>query len=52
MQDAVPHQHAARAAATAAPSLLRLSIAQRLLIAALFASALWLAVGWALDWLA
>jgi hypothetical protein len=51
MQHAATHPPAERVAATVAPSLLRLSVAQRLAIAAALAAALWLAVGWALDWI-
>jgi hypothetical protein len=49
MQAPAPQEHAERGPATVAPSLLRLSIAQRMTIAAVLAATLWAAVGWALD---
>jgi hypothetical protein len=48
MHDPAPHASVARVTATAAPSLLRASVAQRLGIAVVLAMALWLAVFWAL----
>ncbi len=42
------HTHSHRAEVALAPSLLRLSIWQRLGIAALLVAVLWLAVAWAL----
>ena len=49
MHDPSTHQHRVRAAAIVTPSLLRASVAQRMVIAAGFAIVLWVAVGWALD---
>jgi hypothetical protein len=48
MQASPIHQHGGRAPATVSASLLRLSIAQRLLIAGALAAVLWAAVAWAL----
>jgi hypothetical protein len=49
MHDPNTHQHRVRPAAIVTPSLLRASVAQRMVIAAGFAIVLWVAVGWALD---
>ncbi|HEY7458316.1 MAG TPA: hypothetical protein VH765_06150 [Xanthobacteraceae bacterium] len=48
MQNQLSHQHPVRAAAAVGVSLLRLSIWQRLAIAAALAAVLWVAVAWAL----
>jgi hypothetical protein len=52
MHEPIPHQHPARASATLAPSLLRLSVGQRFVIAAVLTAVLWLAVAWALSGIA
>jgi hypothetical protein len=49
MRDPISHQHPARASAAIAPSLLRLSVMQRISIAVAMAAILWAAVLWALT---
>ncbi|HUF81025.1 MAG TPA: hypothetical protein VMN03_07810 [Burkholderiales bacterium] len=49
MHDPISHQHPARVSATLAPSLLRLSVMQRIVIAVMMSAILWIAVGWALS---
>jgi hypothetical protein len=50
MHDPASHRpHPARAAVALAPSLLRLSAVQRLVIAAALSAILWLCVWWALS---
>jgi hypothetical protein len=48
MQHPAPHHHLSAARAVVGPSLLRLSVMQRLAIAAASAAFLWAAVAWAL----
>jgi len=52
MQHSHSHQPMARGPAAVPASLLRASVAQRLGIAIVVAAILWLAVAWALDWVA
>jgi hypothetical protein len=49
MRDPASHSPVIRGTASAAPSLLRASAVERVGIAVVLASALWLAVFWALD---
>ncbi|MCC6947872.1 MAG: hypothetical protein IT539_08910 [Bradyrhizobiaceae bacterium] len=50
MHDPITHRHPPAQSAVVPPSLLRLSVAQRLAIAAGLAAVLWAAVAWALLW--
>jgi hypothetical protein len=51
MQHSHSHQHPARGPVAVSASLLRASVAQRLVIAAAVTAVLWFAVAWALDWM-